>query len=194
MRLDTLPAQSRLFGRHQPFPRALKPQLNPESRGEKYVDFTGLNFLEVSGGNFGFFSQLLLRHASAHPLPAHIRAEKPYSRPFFFAQRHDILHPLDRKMWNDMVHREIDCDIACQIRASNCQRMGSIFKSRALFLDKLRRVMIAIRSQEPFKIAAKFAACHRNGLGKANLARSRTCPPSTCLDPLHLETSNPQIG
>jgi hypothetical protein len=106
MRLDTLPAQSRLFGRHQPFPRALKPQLNPESRGEKYVDFTGLNFLEVSGGNFGFFSQLLLRHASAHPLPAHIRAEKPYSRPFFFAQRHDILHRRSRKIMNDMVHRE----------------------------------------------------------------------------------------
>lgn len=78
----------------------------PKSCGQKNVNFAGLNFLEISSGNFSPFGQLLLRNAFAHPLPADVRAKNLDSRPIFFAERHDILHREKRKIMNDMVHRE----------------------------------------------------------------------------------------
>jgi hypothetical protein len=99
---------------HQAFPGATKSQLYSESRGQKDVDLPCLYLLEVSGGDFSLFSQLFLRHAATHPLPANIRAERGNSCPFFVAQRHDILHRQEANPLNDMSYREKTVDFYCQ--------------------------------------------------------------------------------
>jgi hypothetical protein len=75
--------------------------LNPKCRGEKDVDFTRLNFLEISSGNLGSFGQLVLRQATANPLSSHIRAKHLNSRPLFLGYGHDILHRFEVKILND---------------------------------------------------------------------------------------------
>ena len=81
-----------LFNGCQPFPRATECQLNPKCRGDENVDFSGLNFLEISRGNFSTLGQLILRQPLAHTFPAHIGTEDLDSLPFFFGNSHDILH------------------------------------------------------------------------------------------------------
>jgi hypothetical protein len=53
--------------------------LQAETCREEDIDFTRFNLLEIASGDFGFFSQLLLRYALAHPFPTHIRAKNPDS-------------------------------------------------------------------------------------------------------------------
>jgi len=90
-----------LLGRHQSLPRASESQLNPKSRGEENVDFSGFNFLKIPRGDFGPFGQFILRQTFAHPFPAHIGAENLDSIPFFPGNGHDILHRLLMLEMND---------------------------------------------------------------------------------------------
>jgi hypothetical protein len=90
-----------LFRRHQPFPRAAESQLDPKSCCDKNVDFTGFNFLKIPRGDFGSFSQLILRQAFAHPFPAHIGAKDLDSLPFFLGNCHDTLHRFSALKMND---------------------------------------------------------------------------------------------
>jgi hypothetical protein len=104
----------KLFDRDQPTPRALERQLDSHGGGEKNVDFARLDFLQISGGNFGSFRQLFLGQAFSHSFPADIRAKRGNSCPFFFAQRHDILHRREPNSLNDTLYREINRDSYCQ--------------------------------------------------------------------------------
>jgi len=90
-----------LFGRHQAFIRTTQCQLNSECRGEQDIDLPRLNLLQVAGRNLGSFGQFVLRHASANSLPAHARAKDLDSLPFFFGNRHDILHRFYTPVKND---------------------------------------------------------------------------------------------
>lgn len=72
-----------LFGRHQAFIRTTQCQLNSECRGEQDIDLPRLNLLQVACRNLGSLGQFVLRHASANPLPAHVRAKDLDSLPFF---------------------------------------------------------------------------------------------------------------
>ena len=90
-----------LFHRSQPLPRTAERQLNPKRRGEENVDFAGLDFLKIAGGDFGAFRQFILRQTFAHPLPAHIGAEGLNPLPFFFGNCHDILHRFLMVKMND---------------------------------------------------------------------------------------------
>src|ERR1022692_164536 len=89
------------FGRHQPPIWTSKCQLNPKRRGEKYVNFPCLNFLEVTRGDFSPFRQFILRQFLEHPLAAHVRAEDFDSLPFFLGNGHDILHRFYTLNMND---------------------------------------------------------------------------------------------
>jgi len=73
---------------------------------QKNVYFTRLDFLEVARGNLGLFGQLLLGHPLAHTLSADIRSKINDARPFFLAQRHDILHRHALRSLNDTLYRE----------------------------------------------------------------------------------------
>jgi hypothetical protein len=66
--------------------------LNPKRRGNKNVNFTRLNFLEIARSNVGSFGQRILRESLTHPLTAHVCAENLDSLPFFLGNGHDILH------------------------------------------------------------------------------------------------------
>ena len=81
---------------HQPFVGAIQCQLNPERRGEQKIDLSGFNLLQVARGDFGALGQLILRPASAHPFPAHVRAKDLDSLPFFTGNGHDILNRFSR--------------------------------------------------------------------------------------------------
>lgn len=90
-----------LFRGSQPFPRAAERQLNTKRRGDENVNFSGLNFLKISCGNFSAFGQFILRQAFAHPLSAHVRTEDLDSLPFFLGNCHDILHRFLMMEMND---------------------------------------------------------------------------------------------
>ena len=60
-----------------------------------------LNLLQVACRNLGPLGQLVLRHAPANPLPAHVRAKDLDSLPFFLGNRHDILHRFYTPVKND---------------------------------------------------------------------------------------------
>ena len=90
-----------LFGRHQAFIRTTQCQLNSECRGEQDIDLPRLNLLQVAGRNLGSLGQFVLRHASANPLPAHVRAKDLDSLPFFLGNCHDILHRFLMMEMND---------------------------------------------------------------------------------------------
>lgn len=79
---------------HQSSVRTTERQLNPERRGKQNVNFPAFNFLQIARGDFGAFSQFLLRPALAHPLAAHVGPEGFDSLPFFFGDGHGILHRL----------------------------------------------------------------------------------------------------
>ena len=94
-RLRFLRVQSQAVGllpRHEPVPGTAQRQLNPQGGGEQNVNLAPFDFLEVPGGQTGLFRQLLLSQTLAHPFTAHVGAEDLDPRPFFSAQRHDILH------------------------------------------------------------------------------------------------------
>lgn len=90
-----------LFRRSQPFPGTTKCQLNPKRCGDENVDFSGLNFLKISRGNFSALGQFILRQPLAYPLPAHIGAKDLDSLPFFLGNGHDILHRFLMVKMND---------------------------------------------------------------------------------------------
>jgi len=90
-----------LFRRSQPFPWTTKCQFNPKRCGDENVDFSGLNFLEISRGNFSAFGQFILRQPLAHSLPAHIRTKDLDSLPFFLGNCHGILHRFLMMEMND---------------------------------------------------------------------------------------------
>ena len=90
-----------LFGRHQAFIRTTQCQLDSESRGEQDIDLPRLNLLQIARRNLGTLGQLVLRHASANPLPTHARAKDLDSLPFFFGKCHDILHRFYAPVKND---------------------------------------------------------------------------------------------
>jgi hypothetical protein len=73
-------------------PRTTERQLKAKGRGEQNVDFPGLDFLQVARGYFGVFSQFILGHFFAHPLPAHAGTKGLNPLPFFLGNWHDILH------------------------------------------------------------------------------------------------------
>jgi hypothetical protein len=81
--------------------------LDPESRGDENVELTGLNLLQVPGGELTPFRQLLLSQASAQTFAAHVLAENPESRPLFALERHPILNPRQTEVVNDSLHREM---------------------------------------------------------------------------------------
>jgi hypothetical protein len=90
-----------LFSRSQPFPRAAERQLNAKGRGGENVDFPSFNFLKVAGGDFSPFGQGILRQVFADPFPAHVGPENFNPLPFFFGNRHDILHRFYDPKMND---------------------------------------------------------------------------------------------
>lgn len=79
---------------HQSSPRAAKRQLQPEGCREQKIDFPGLNFLEITRGNLGFFGQLILGPTPPHPFAANIRTKHFNSFPLFLGDCHDTLHRL----------------------------------------------------------------------------------------------------
>jgi hypothetical protein len=101
-----------LFGRHQPFPRATESQLDSKSGGNENVYFTGLDFLKIARGNFGSFGQFILRQFLADALTAHVRAVDFDSLPFFFGNRHDILHRGSNDENERYIYRETISDFA----------------------------------------------------------------------------------
>lgn len=89
------------IGRHQPFPRAPKSQLDSEGGRDQNVYFSRFNFLQIACGDFGTFGQFILRQFLAHPLAAHISTEDLDSLPFFPGNGHDILHRFCTGNMND---------------------------------------------------------------------------------------------
>jgi hypothetical protein len=90
-----------LFNGSQPFPRTVKRQLNAEGCGGQNVDFPGFNFLKVASGDLSAFGQGILRKVFADPFPAHVGPENFNPLPFFFGNRHDILHRFYDPKMND---------------------------------------------------------------------------------------------
>jgi hypothetical protein len=79
----------------------MQGQLNAKGRGGQNVDFPRLNFLQVPGGNFSAFGQGILSKVFANPFPAHIGPENLDPLPFFFGNRHDMLHRFHGLKMND---------------------------------------------------------------------------------------------
>jgi hypothetical protein len=92
---------SKSFIRSQPLPRTAEGELNPKSRGEQDVDFTGFDFLKVTRGYFGMLRQLILSQSLAHPLSAHASTEGLNPLPLFLGNCHDILHRFLMVKMND---------------------------------------------------------------------------------------------
>jgi hypothetical protein len=90
-----------LFSRHQPFVGTPKAQLDSKGGRDQNVDFSGLDFLQIAGGNFSTFGQFVLRQFFAHTFPAHVRAQDLDSLPFFLGNGHDILHRFCSGKMND---------------------------------------------------------------------------------------------
>jgi hypothetical protein len=57
--------------------------------------------LQIPGGNFRPFRQLLLSQASAQAFAAHVLAEHPHPGPLFLPKRHHILNPAQPELVND---------------------------------------------------------------------------------------------
>jgi hypothetical protein len=90
-----------LFSGSQPFPRAAQGQLDAERCGGQNVDLPGLDLLKVPRGDLSAFSQGILRKVFADPFPAHVGPENFDPLPFFFGNRHDILHRFYDPKMND---------------------------------------------------------------------------------------------
>ena len=88
-------------------PGALQGELDAAGGGEEDVDFAGLDFLEVAGGELGSFSQPFLGPALPQTLAADVCAEKLQSGPLFSAQWHDIIRRSGAEIWNDTSYREV---------------------------------------------------------------------------------------
>ena len=101
---------------HQIIPWTANRLVNSQDGRHQDVDFAGLDLLHRSRVNLDPLRQLLLRHATGHPLPAHIGAEDSEFRQFGLVSRHA---PLGRKkflqntaQWGVLVRAQISQFIA----------------------------------------------------------------------------------
>ena len=111
----------RLVHRHQSLPRTAQRQLNSESGRQQQIDFPGLNFLKVAGGDLGFFGQFLLRQPPVSALAPDICPKRLNSFPFFFGNCHDILHRLFVRFVNDTYIVKKALDLLKENPTSNVQ-------------------------------------------------------------------------
>lgn len=86
---------------HQSFPRTAQRKLNSKSGRQQQIDFPGLNFLKIAGGDLGFFGQFLLRQPPMSAFAPDVCPKRLNSFPFSFGNCHDILHRLFIRFVND---------------------------------------------------------------------------------------------